>query len=96
MVYSLAGFLTLASICPYLLFLALADSTMVVWMKNCLSTNFNASSMRLQHVSTREFAKIFRSRTSKTYMTGALMMSTAFHSIQFRGRMENRPCRNGV
>ncbi len=31
-----------------------------------------------------------------TYMTGALMISTAFHSARFSGKMENRVCRTGV
>lgn len=32
----------------------------------------------------------------ETYMTGRLMMVTAFHSSAFSGRMPNRLCRIGV
>lgn len=35
-------------------------------------------------------------RDSTTYITGALIASTACHSSQFRGRIENRPCRKGT
>ena len=31
-----------------------------------------------------------------TYTTGALMATTAFHSIQSKGRIENRPCKKGT
>ena len=31
-----------------------------------------------------------------TYITGALMMQTAFHSSVFKGRMENSVWRTGV
>ena len=31
-----------------------------------------------------------------TYMTGALMIRTAFHSFQFNGRMWKRDCKSGV
>lgn len=35
-------------------------------------------------------------RTSSRRMTGALMMTTAFHSFTFKGTMENKPWRKGT
>jgi hypothetical protein len=36
------------------------------------------------------------SEQENAYMTGALMVKTAFHSIQFNGIMANRPCKKGI
>lgn len=32
----------------------------------------------------------------ETYIIGALMYNTACHSFQFRGTIENNPCKNGI
>lgn len=34
--------------------------------------------------------------TEETYITGALIARTAFHSIQSNGRIANRSCKNGI
>jgi hypothetical protein len=38
----------------------------------------------------------FDGKLQETYMTGALIASTAFHSVQLSGRMAKRVCRIGV
>ena len=49
---------------------------------------------------TVDFKVSFHQRTRavsrRTYMTGALRSSTAFHSVQFSGRMAKRVCSTGV
>lgn len=37
-----------------------------------------------------------RTDVSKTYTTGALIARTAFHSVQFNGKIENNVCKNGI
>lgn len=32
----------------------------------------------------------------KTYITGALISNTAFHSSQFNGKIEKSCCKNGI
>ena len=76
----------------YWFFFPLPTSSVVFGTKYCLSTNFNTSSMSLPPVSSMHRGEMART----TYMTGALMTSTAFHSAQFRGRIENSAWRTGV
>lgn len=39
---------------------------------------------------------IGRAMGKMTYITGALMKNTAFHSARFIGRIENNVCKKGV
>lgn len=81
----------------YASFFARVTSFVFFCRKNCLSTTFRNSSIKLLF-----FKGQFRSShwvlwfERVAYMTGELMTNTAFHSFQLRGRIENKLCRKGT
>lgn len=80
----------------YCSFLALTSAARVVFcMKNDRSMSLSPSSMILECMSVN-ISKKEGSELPRTYITGALMASTACHSGQFSGKMEKRVCKNGV
>ena len=75
----------------YWVFFSLNVGTSVLCTKNARSKSFRPSSMNLL-----ASVLLFTHWLGNAYITGALMIKTAFHSVQFRGKIEKSVWRAGV
>jgi hypothetical protein len=80
--------------CSFFIAFFASETNEDCWMKNARSIALRTSSMSLGR--TLAYNPRIKGERSETYITGALIMSTAFHSNQFRGKIENRLWRTGM
>jgi hypothetical protein len=75
--------------------LAVSFSSTPLLIKYARSKNLRTSSIKLYNTLVYIHSKFVREKRA-TYMMGALIYMTAFHSLMSRGMTLNKPCKNGM